>query len=222
MKNFVLSNSFNYICIMKKYSTCCHADIHHQNDVDFCTECIRILNKSEVKTNIRPIVLILTTMTFLYMVLNTSYAYAPSSSWFNMFNGLNSEKPIKYAVDYLQVKIIEGDESNAVSIAGATGNMQIMPVTLEDWNQQHPNQQYTMDDMKNESKNVKVGRWMLETRIPQILKSEHIPLTVNIILIAYNWGCGNAINWYKSGSVVSKLPDETQQYICKYWAKAKI
>lgn len=207
---------------MKKYSTCCNAVIHHQNGADFCTHCIRILDKSEVKTNLRPIIITLTTIAFFYMVLNTSYAHAPSLSIRNMLGRIKTEEPMKYAVDYLQVKIIEGDKSNAVSIAGATGNMQIMPVTLDDWNGQHPKEQYTMDDMTNEAKNIKVGKWMLQSRIPQILKSENIPLTINHILISYNWGCGNAVNWYKSGAVIARLPDETQQYICKYWSKAKI
>jgi soluble lytic murein transglycosylase-like protein len=134
---------------------------------------------------------------------------------------IEAEKPTKYAIDVIQVKIIEGDESEAVSVAGAVGNMQIMPVTLDDWNEQNPSRQYTMDDMTDESKNVRVGKWMLEKRIPEILKSKKVPLTINHILIAYNWGCGNLIKWYKSGAVVARLPAETQQYICKYWAKAK-
>ena len=157
------------------------------------------------------------------MVLNSSFAHAPEI--FNSGVGYlkdRVEQPTKYAIDYIQVKIIEGDKSNSVSLAGAVGNMQIMPVSLDDWNTQHPNQQYTMDDMTNEAKNIKVGKWMLEKRIPEILNSKKVPLTINHILIAYNWGCGNLVSWYKSGAVVARLPIETQQYICKYWAKAKI
>lgn len=154
------------------------------------------------------------------MVLNSFNVYAPSNYYTLIVK--TKEEQTKYAVDYIQVKIIEGDISNAVSIKGATGDMQIMPVTLEDWNKHHPNEQYTMDDMKDERKNVRVGKWMLENRIPQILNLSKIPLTVNHILIAYNWGCGNIIRWYKSGAVVARLPVETQQYICKYWAKAKL
>jgi len=157
------------------------------------------------------------------MVLNTSFAHAPEI-FIKRYGIVKSkiEKPTKYAVDYIQVKIIEGDNSNSVSVAGATGNMQIMPNSLEDWNAKHPTQQYTMEDMKNENKNIRVGRWLLENRIPEILNSKKIPLTINHVLIAYNWGCGNAVNWYKSGAVVARLPNETQQYICKYWSKAKI
>ena len=209
--------------VMKKFSKCCHAELHLQNDVFFCTNCIRILNKEEIKRNIRPFVLVFSTLCFFYMVLNTSFAHAPES--FVKYSKAimeNVNEPVRYAVDYMQVKIIEGNKSDAVSVAGATGNMQIMPVSLDDWNIKHPDQQYTMEDMKNEKKNVRVGMWMLQKRIPEILKSKDVPLTINNVLIAYNWGCGNLVNWYKSGAIVARLPSETQQYICKYWAKAKI
>jgi len=210
--------------IMKRFtSKCCQAELHSQNNVHFCTKCIRILNRDEMKMNIRPFIIFFTTLIFLYMVLNTSFAHAPEI-FIKRYGIVKSkiEKPTKYAVDYIQVKIIEGDNSNSVSVAGATGNMQIMPNSLEDWNAKHPTQQYTMEDMKNENKNIRVGRWLLENRIPEILNSKKIPLTINHVLIAYNWGCGNAVNWYKSGAVVARLPNETQQYICKYWSKAKI
>ena len=208
---------------MRKFSKCCHAKLHQQNDVFFCTNCISVLDNSEIQREMRPIIIVSSVIMFLYMVLNTSFAHAPQ----NLTNSLKYtfskiEQPTKYAIDYIQVKIIEGNKSNAVSVAGAVGNMQIMPVSLEDWNKQHPSQKYSMDDMTNEAKNVKVGKWMLEKRIPEILNSKKVPLTINHILIAYNWGCGNLVNWYKSGAVVARLPMETQQYICKYWAKAKI
>ena len=208
---------------MKQFSKCCHAELHLQNDIFFCTNCVRVLNKQEIKRNVRPFVILFSTLFFLYMVLNTSFAHAPES-FFKYSKGVVEDinEPVRYAVDYMQVKIIEGNKSDAVSVAGATGNMQIMPVSLDDWNNKHSDQQYTMEDMKNEKKNVRVGMWMLQKRIPEILKSKNVPLTINNVLIAYNWGCGNLVNWYKSGAVVSRLPNETQQYICNYWAKAKI
>lgn len=209
--------------IMKKFSKCCYSKLHKQSGVLFCTNCISVVENSEIKTEIKPIVISFSLMIFLYMVFNFSFAHAPHYS-IKSFDYLidKVEQPTKYAIDYIQVKIIEGNKSNAVSVAGAVGNMQIMPVSLEDWNKQHPSQKYSMDDMTNEAKNVKVGKWMLEKRIPEILNSKKVPLTINHILIAYNWGCGNLVNWYKSGAVVARLPMETQQYICKYWAKAKI
>lgn len=206
---------------MRNFSTCCNADIHHQNGARFCTNCIRILSDSEIRVNIRPFIIILSLLVFVYVVFNTTKADAPAMQSFVRFH-YPEVKPTTYAIDVMQIKIIEGNDNEAVSVAGAVGNMQIMPVTLEDWNNQHPNQQYTMEDMKNEVLNVKVGKWMLEKRIPEILTSSKIPLTINNILIAYNWGCGKLIDWYKNGAVIARLPDETQQYICKYWAKAKI
>ena len=206
---------------MRKISTCCHSNIHHQNGADFCTNCIRILDKSEIRRDLKLLAIVSSFIVFLYMVLNSFNVYAPTNYYSKSTLNIKKEQT-KYAVDFIQIKIIEGNNSNSVSVKGATGNMQIMPVTLEDWNKHHPNEQYTMDDMKDERKNVRVGKWMLENRIPQILNLSKIPLTVNHILIAYNWGCGNIIRWYKSGAVVARLPVETQQYICKYWAKAKL
>lgn len=207
---------------MKRVSKCCQAKIHKQNEINFCTECITPLLRNETKMKIRPFVYIISSFLFFYIVLNTSFAYAPQYFFENSFNFFNKKENVLYSVDIMQIKIIEGNKSDAVSISGAIGNMQIMPVTLEDWNKQHPKENYTINDLKNESVNIKIGVWMITKRIPEILKSENIPLTINNILIAYNWGSGNLVNWYRSGAVVSKLPNETQQYICKYWAKAKI
>jgi soluble lytic murein transglycosylase-like protein len=151
------------------------------------------------------------------MILNTSFAYAP-----NKLNYIKESftEAKKYSIDYLQIQIIEsGKNSCVVSIAGAVGDMQIMPITLEDWNKNNKSEQYDMDDMYVEAKNIKVGRWMLEKRIPEILTSEKVPITITNVLIAYNWGCGNLVKWYKKGAQISKLPKETQQYICKYWVK---
>lgn len=209
--------------IMRRFSKCCHAKLHQQNDVFFCTNCISILDKSEIKIEMKPIIIASTIFIFLYMVLNSSFAYAPKIFTKGFYYSKDkTEQPTTYAIDYIQVKIIEGNKSNSVSVAGAVGNMQIMPVSLDDWNEQNSNQQYSMSDMTNEAKNIKVGKWMLEKRIPEILNSKKVPLTINHILIAYNWGCGNLVNWYNSGAIVARLPNETQQYICKYWAKAKI
>jgi len=207
---------------MNKLSKCCNAKAQEQNGSYFCTNCISILDKSSVRWQSRPFSILISGIIFSYILLNSSFAYAPQTLITKFGSAvIEAEKPTKYAIDVIQVKIIEGDESEAVSVAGAVGNMQIMPVTLDDWNEQNPSRQYTMDDMTDESKNVRVGKWMLEKRIPEILKSKKVPLTINHILIAYNWGCGNLIKWYKSGAVVARLPAETQQYICKYWAKAK-
>lgn len=208
---------------MKKISKCCNAQVHKQNGAFFCTNCISILDNSKTRIEMRPFIMILSFFIFSYILLNSSFAHAPQTL-IRKFESIKVEveKPTRYAVDVIQVKIIEGNKSSAVSVAGAVGNMQIMPVTLDDWNLKNPNNQYTMDDMLIESKNIRVGKWMLEKRIPEMLKSKQVPLTINHVLIAYNWGCGNLVKWYNSGAVVARLPIETQQYICKYWAKAKI
>ncbi len=158
---------------------------------------------------------------FLSVVFSSFDLYAP----INKFKGIsyNAEKEfgnLEYAVDVMQIRVIEsGNKNDKVSVAGAVGNMQIMPIALEDWNKMHPKEQYTKNDLYNEFINVKIGTWLLEERIPQVLKLNNVPITINNILISYNWGCGNTVNWYKNDRKVKNLPKETQQYIIKYWAK---
>ena len=97
---------------MRKISTCCHANIHHQNGADFCTNCIRILGKSEIRRDLKLLAIVSSFIVFLYMVLNSFNVYAPSNYYTLIVK--TKEEQTKYAVDYIQVKIIEGDISNAV------------------------------------------------------------------------------------------------------------
>jgi hypothetical protein len=158
---------------------------------------------------------------FLFFILGLIQLnlYAPIASY---GSEVFTEKEVNlvYAIDHIQIKVIETNGlKNAVSIAGARGDFQIMPISLADWNQQHPNEVYSMEDLFNSRINMKIGRWLLEDRIPLILETHKVPITINHILISYNWGCGNMIDWYKRGAKIKNLPNETQQYICKYWAK---
>jgi len=96
--------------------------------------------------------------------------------------------------------------TNAVNTkSGATGLGQITPPALNDFNTLNK-EKYTMEDMKDPQKNMRVTNWYLYDRIPQMLKHYNIPLTLQNILASYNFGIGNV----KKGKA---FPEETQNYI---------
>ena len=97
----------------------------------------------------------------------------------------------------------KGDAYNKKS--GATGLGQITPIALEDFNTLKK-EKLTMADMKDPQKNMYVTDWTLNYRIPSMLRTYKIPLTVDNVLTAYNFGIGNL----KKGKA---LPKETVDYI---------
>ncbi len=142
----------------------------------------------------------------------------------NIINHLHFEKVTSELtltdLDYKQVRLIESSgDSTAVSGEGAIGDMQIMPVTLEEWNRFHPGQLYKPQDLLSREVNLKIGKWMLAKQIPMYLKMDTIPDKLNYKLVIYNWGIGNFLKWYKDGANYSKLPEETRNYLLKYWGK---
>lgn len=202
-------------------SKCCKAKVISNKEYSYCSNCLSILGQHQIDSLYKKSGQFLIVIFFLSVVFSSFDLYAP----INKFKGIsyNAEREfgnLEYAVDVMQIRFIEsGNKNDKVSVAGAVGNMQIMPIALEDWNKMHPKEQYTENDLYNEFINVKIGTWLLEERIPQVLKLNNVPITINNILISYNWGCGNTVNWYKNDRKVKNLPKETQQYIIKYWAK---
>ena len=93
----------------------------------------------------------------------------------------------------------------AVSPAGATGVMQLMPIT-----QRH----YKVKDATDPYQNIDAGM----TALSQHLKKYNDPKTA---LAAYNWGPGNVDKWLAKGGDVSQLPRETQRYIADLGANIK-
>lgn len=123
-------------------------------------------------------------------------------------------------LDIEQIRLIESSNcDSAVSGEGAIGNMQIMPVTLHEWNRFHPEEQYTEDDLFKRKVNLKIGKWMLAKQIPMYLAKDTIPNKLCNKLIIYNWGIGNFLKWYRKGENYSALPEETRNYLLKYWKK---
>jgi len=99
----------------------------------------------------------------------------------------------------------KGDAYNKKS--GATGLGQITPIALEDFNTLKK-EKLTMADMKDPQKNMYVTDWTLNYRIPSMLRTYKLPLTIDNVLTAYNFGIGNL----KKGK---ELPAETISYIKK-------
>ena len=85
----------------------------------------------------------------------------------------------------------------AVSPAGATGVMQLMPITQKHFKVKDPTDPY---------QNIDAGMNLLS----QNLKKYGDPKTA---LAAYNWGGGNVDKWLAKGGDFAQLPKETQKYI---------
>jgi hypothetical protein len=202
-------------------SKCCNKKVVNNEHFTYCSSCLKPLNSYQLINYYKKTGNFLIGIFFLGIIFTSFDLYAP----INKLKAISysAEKAfgnLEYSVDIMQIRIIEsGDKNDKVSVAGAIGNMQIMPIALEDLNKMHPNERYSEKDLYNKFINVKVGTWLIEERIPQILKLNDVPLTINNILIAYNWGGGNAVKWYKNDKKIKNLPQETQQYIIKYWAK---
>ena len=94
----------------------------------------------------------------------------------------------------------------AKSIKGARGVMQITQPALTDYNRQFSTS-HSLDDMYDEKLNRRVGTWYLMNRVPQLLTSFKLPVTLDNILWAYNAGIGNVSKGIK--------PKETVNYIDK-------
>jgi len=77
---------------------------------------------------------------------------------------------------------------------------------------------YTKQDLFNSKINIQIGTWYLTERIPQMLRHYKLPVTIDNILIAYNFGIGNLVK-YRQGRV--GLPTETRNYLKKYYKLAK-
>lgn len=118
-------------------------------------------------------------------------------------------------------KIIHMESSgrkDAVSPVGAAGLMQVMPATWEDIAKKigkyHGFEKYKFD----ETANVAIGSYYINTEVPRLLKAFEIPDTVDTRLAAYNWGIGNVKKVYRNYGEEWKnyLPKETSDYLKKY------
>jgi len=91
--------------------------------------------------------------------------------------------------------------------SGATGLGQITAIALKDFNNLNGTH-YTMADLKDPQRNMRISYWMLTERIPQLLRHFKKAVTTDHILWAYNSGIGNLVKGIK--------PRETVRYIKEY------
>lgn len=89
------------------------------------------------------------------------------------------------------------------------GCHQITPITLKEWNNFHPQDQHTFDDLLNDEVSYKIADWYLRERIPAMIRYYKKPVTLENILISYNAG----INYVKTGK---PIPEITKRYLKKY------
>lgn len=119
-------------------------------------------------------------------------------------------------VDKVILNESSGDPLKYNPNSGARGIMQVTPIALQDWNQIHPNRQYGLRDLFNEQINMEVGKWYLQKRVPELLKSKGTPVTRDNVLAGYNWGANAVSKWAGRKGRFEELPDETQDYLLRY------
>jgi soluble lytic murein transglycosylase-like protein len=104
------------------------------------------------------------------------------------------------------IQVESGWNANAVNKkSGATGLGQITQIALQDFNRMNK-EKYTIEDMKDPQANMRVTNWYLYDRIPSMLNTYKIPVTIPNILASYNFGIGNV-------KKNKPLPKETINYI---------
>ena len=117
---------------------------------------------------------------------------------------------------FVNIEKIIAIESSGNTLArsdkGAVGSMQITPIVLLEFNK-FEQKSYTFKDLENHSKNVEIGDWYINARIPQLHKALKIPDTLDNRLISYNAGVAKTIGYIRHNR---KLPPETKNYIKKY------
>jgi len=101
-------------------------------------------------------------------------------------------------------QVESGGDHSAVSPAGATGVMQLMPETAK-------NPGFGIEPVKDDSEeeNRRVGREYLDALLGKYDGN------LDHALAAYNYGPGNIDEWIANGADPKQLPQETQDYLVK-------
>lgn len=127
---------------------------------------------------------------------------------------INPEQTQQPMINLDHIKDIEsgGDPLAFNKHSKARGLYQITPIALEEWNNFNKKKRYSRDDLFNPKVNEEIASWYMQKRIPQMLTHYKKPVTVDNILASYNFGIGHVVD-------DSPLPQETKDYIKKYYAK---
>ena len=115
-------------------------------------------------------------------------------------------------IDMQKIRMIEssGNPRAYNKYSHARGLYQITPIVLTEWNNFHPSDKHTLEQLFSSRINSKIAHWYMNHRIPQMLKYYGIEDTVENRLISYNAGISYVVG---NGKV---LPSETVNYIRKY------
>lgn len=89
------------------------------------------------------------------------------------------------------------------------GLFQVNPICLREWNNFHPRDQHTPDDLFRAHVNAKIADWYINRRIPAMIKHYGKPDTIENRIIAYNAGISYVVNG-------KEIPQITKNYIKKY------
>lgn len=92
----------------------------------------------------------------------------------------------------------------------STGCHQVSSGTLKEYNQFN-HTKYTQKDLMNDAISLKIAKWYMNVRIPQMLKHFGKPDNVTNRLWAYNAGIGRVVQ--------GVMPAKTKAYLTKYNAK---
>ena len=98
----------------------------------------------------------------------------------------------------------------------ARGLMQIRAITLREWNNFHPDEQYTAKDLFVAETSVLIGSWYINIRVPDMLSIGGFPDTIENRLLCYNRGYSNFKKWYRAGQNKDELPKKAKRYLVKY------
>jgi len=90
---------------------------------------------------------------------------------------------------------------------GSYGLFQISPIALRDFNEQ-VGVKHTVKDLMREETNAHIAIWMLQERLPQMLRYYKKDVSTRNLIIA--WNCGITCLDRK------KLPKTTLNYLSKY------
>jgi|GEM_PF-1102524 len=123
-----------------------------------------------------------------------------------------------FEIDMDKIAMIEssGCKHKYGNFEHARGCWQITGGALADWNQDHPHEQYDIEQMLDDETCLKVAKWYYNVKIPAYFRAYKINDTVLHRLAAYNWGIGRVVKWYRNGASFESLPVVTQKYYAKY------
>ncbi len=194
---------------MKKYSKCCKSTVIKQEAGNyFCSHCISIC---DVKYSFKPVISLLLAL----MLISINISCKAPNLVLKTINDVPNKVYLDayYEANPLIIQIIESNgNKKAVSFKDAKGLMQITNICLKDYNKLN-NTNYCENDLFIPEINVNIANWYLSTRIPQLLIEKNIKINVMNILICYNGGIQECVNYQQT----KHLNKETQNYINKYF-----